>query len=207
MMLSAKEFGMKSFRVENTNIRVQKLTPDFPIGTGMGGTNGDRSNRAMTVMCSVAADPLDESQWFDRTFRPAKNLVHPAEAFLHGIKRLCPAIHFNTFNAAAAKGRRVAKQQQDQSSAKVRRKAFVAPTAAMKAAINPKKLPAGSHATDAESRFMSRGKENKKQDARAAKKREEKRRNNEMGARGGDVENPKPLKKKRRREEKVGDAL
>jgi len=199
-MLTSKDFKPKFLVVKNTNIRVQKSTP--PI-TAASASHADRCNTALAIMCSIEADPVNEAEWFDRTFRPERNLIHPSEAFLHGIKRLSPAIHFNTFNADIARSRRIAKQQQDQASAKKRKAALVAPTVAMKAALNPKKLPAGSKATDDESRFLSRGKENKRQDALALKRREEKKAKNDMR---GDTENAIP-RKKRRREQRVGDSL
>ncbi len=116
----------------------------------------------LEIFCSIQRDPSDALQWLEQTLRPQRNLVRPSEAYVQGLKVVRPALHFNTFNAEKAKCRRVDKQRKDQSNATQRRKAMMAPTAALKAALNPKRLPPGSQATPAENRLLMKGEKNKR---------------------------------------------
>ena len=169
-MLEERDFRNKSRRVKGTNITVQKLTPSgethqndlSSLGRKRQRTAVAESNAAMHIFCNIHSDPQEEVRWFEKTFRPERMLIHPSEAYLQGLKKLRPALHFNTFDVVKAKGRRVSKQQQDQAAAKKRREALVAPTAALKAALNSKRLPPGSAATDAEQGLLMRGKKNKR---------------------------------------------
>ena len=223
-MLGERDFVHRSRRVRGTNITVQKLAPTVPqhgetIATGV--ADQERrinasavaaNNIAMNIFCSIHSDPQEELRWFDKTFRPERLLIHPSEAYLQGLKKLRPALHFNTFEVAKAKGRRVAKQQQDQAAAKKRREALVAPTAALKAVQNPKRLPPGSAATSDEQGLLMRGVKNKRfVEAHIAKMRAKRkgfaaRMQDEAAVSAADAEKTRP-KKKVRRELRTGDAL
>jgi hypothetical protein len=58
--------------------------------------------------------------------------------------------------------RRNQKRIRDQKIADERRRSRMAPTAAIKAVTNPKKLPSGSSATEEEKKFLLRDKEMKR---------------------------------------------
>lgn len=88
---------------------------------------------------------------------------------MQGIKTLRPALNFHTFDLAKSKLRRLAKQEKDKMTALERRKQRVAPTAALKAALNPHRiLRTGTEAPDDEARFLSRGKSKNKKHARTS---------------------------------------
>jgi hypothetical protein len=163
-MLEESDFQNRSRWVRGTNITVQKLTPSLKnTASSAAAVSGQAaSSTAMHIFCSVHEDPSDELKWHEKTLRPERLLVHPSEAFVEGLKKVRPALHFNTFDSAKAKERRVQKQKQDQANAKERRAALVAPTAALKVALNPKRLPPGSSATAAENGLLMRGAKNKR---------------------------------------------
>jgi hypothetical protein len=119
------------------------------------------TERTLALMHSIDADDNNELSWM-KTLRPARSLIHPAEAFLQGIKKLRPALHFNTFDESKLASRRSAKRQKEKRAALKRRDERMVPTVAMKA-VNLKKIPrTGGHATTEEVKFLSRGKENKR---------------------------------------------
>jgi hypothetical protein len=160
----------------------------------------------MEIFCTIKEDPAVEINWVEKTLRPERLLTHPAQAYIEGLKTVRPALHFNTFDAAKARDRRVRKQLQDQASAKQRKAALVAPTAALKAALNPKKLPPGNPATVDENRMVTRGEKNKRMNARHAEKMRAKRRQGRLTA---DVPETDARAHKRPRREGVrtGDKL
>ncbi|EPY39311.1 hypothetical protein AGDE_04617 [Angomonas deanei] len=125
-----------SKKVKDTNIVVVK-----PAGEG-------ETDPHTALLHAIADDDKTEILWFTRTLRPERNLIHPAEAFLQGIKELRPAPVFNTFNVKKAKERRLIKQEYDRKKHLERRKAAVAPTAAFKDALNPRKLPRNYHTSE-----------------------------------------------------------
>eukprot|EP00796_Vickermania_ingenoplastis_P010675 gene10675-7419_t len=144
-------------RVKGSNITVEKAA------------NDGVEDESLVLLHSIANDDQAEVQWYQKNLRPARNLVHPSEAFIQGIKALRPAAVFNTFDIKKAKLRRLTKQQKDKRKAMDRRKKEIAPTAAFKASINPHKTPrVGGHATAEEARFLSRGK--KRIDSKEGKK-------------------------------------
>lgn len=153
---SLNEVAPKHLRktIKGTNIVVQKNAAD-------GVKDAD-----LALLHSIAADDATEVLWFNRNLRPSKNLIHPSEIFLQGIKTLRPAAVFNTFDLKKSKLRRLAKQQKDKMKALERRKKEVAPTAAFRAAIDPHKVPrTGGHATAEETRLFSRGTSKKQKKA------------------------------------------
>lgn len=143
--------------VRGTNIVVQKNASD-----------GVRDPCIM-LLHGIAADDATEVLWFNRNLRPSKNLIHPSEGFLQGIKALRPAAVFNTFDLKKSKLRRLAKQHKDKLTATARRRREVAPTAAFRAAIDPRKVPRiGGHATAEEVRVLSRGDKKTRKSAKKA---------------------------------------
>ncbi|KAK7198300.1 hypothetical protein NESM_000787500 [Novymonas esmeraldas] len=133
-------------RVKGTNIEVRKEVVD------------DTTDTSLALLHSIHADDETELRWFHSALRPERNLIHPADAFLHGIKALRPATVFNTFDVKKAKLRRLTKHEKDKATAMTRRKKEVAPTAAYKAAVNPHKTPrTGGAAPADEARVLSRG--------------------------------------------------
>lgn len=137
-----------------TNIRVRAV--DVPANAQQ-----NFNDRTLALMHAIDTDVREELDWM-KTLRPARSLIHPAEAFLQGIKKLRPALHFNTFDESKLASRRASKRQKEKRAALKRRDERMAPTAAMKA-VNLKKTPrTGGHATEEEVRFLSRGKENKR---------------------------------------------
>ncbi|PBJ72510.1 hypothetical protein BCY84_15527 [Trypanosoma cruzi cruzi] len=140
--------------IKGTNIIVQKSATD-----GV-------EDAHLRMMYAIAADDKNEVLWWRNTLRPERNLTHPSEAFLQGIKALRPSARFNTFDIEKARLRRLVKQKKDKHRFLERRKREVAPTAAMKASINPHKVPrTGGQAPDEEIRFLSRGRKSSTQSA------------------------------------------
>ncbi|RNF00235.1 uncharacterized protein Tco025E_08849 [Trypanosoma conorhini] len=145
MVASAVPRQRKKF-VKGTNIIVQKSATD------------DVQDAHLSMTYAIAADDKSEAAWWQNTLRPERNLTHPSEAFLQGIKALRPSARFNTFDAQKARLRRLVKQEKDKRAWLQRRTREVAPTAAMKASVNPHKVPrTGGHAPAEEVRLLSRG--------------------------------------------------
>ncbi|CBZ23268.1 conserved hypothetical protein [Leishmania mexicana MHOM/GT/2001/U1103] len=179
-------------RVKGTNVEVRKEVTD------------DSTDAHLALLYSIHADDETELRWLHNTLRPERNLVHPSDAFLHGIKALQPAAVFNTFDAQKAKLRRLTKYEKDKASAMKRRKEEMAPTAAYKAAVNPHKTPrTGGAAPADEVRVLSRGM-NKAQKARSRARTAHK-----SGKVVSDAEAPKAFftKWKKRKQEKIGRGL
>jgi hypothetical protein len=139
--------------VKGTNIVVKRSIPVLELQ--------DPSERIISLIRSIDADDRQEVLWM-RTLRPERNLIRPEEAFLQGIKTLRPAFRFNTFDVNKMNERRNQKRIRDQKIADERRRSRMAPTAAIKAVTNPKKLPSGSSATEEEKKFLLRDKEMKR---------------------------------------------
>lgn len=134
--------------VKGTNIEVHKSAAD-----------GDDVSKHLRLLYSINPDDENELRWFHATLRPERNLVHPSDSFLQGIKALHPAAVFNTFDMKKAKLRRLTKHEKDKLSAVQRRKKEMTPTAAYKASVNPHKTPrTGGAAPMEEVRLLSRGK-------------------------------------------------
>lgn len=143
----------KARAIKGTNIEVRALqTPE---------DHENFTEKTIALLKSIDADDRTEELWL-RTLRPERSLIHPAEAFLQGIKKLRPALDFNTFDLNKAKKRRVAKRERDQAVAQKRRDAKMVPTAAMRAINARKQTRTGGHATEEEVRFLSRGKPNQR---------------------------------------------
>ncbi|ESL10972.1 hypothetical protein TRSC58_01287 [Trypanosoma rangeli SC58] len=150
MVANAAPRQRKKF-VKGTNIIVQKSATD-----GV-------QDAHLRMMYAISADDKSEAVWWENTLRPERNLTHPSEAFLHGIKALRPSARFNTFDAQKARLRRLVKQEKDKRKWLKRRQKEVAPTAAMKASVNPHKVPrTGGHAPAEEVRLLSRGRKSSK---------------------------------------------
>ncbi|KAG5487470.1 hypothetical protein LSCM1_07425 [Leishmania martiniquensis] len=133
-------------RVKGTNVEVRKELAD------------DNTDTPQVLLHSIHADDEIELRWFHNTLRPERNLVHPSDTFLQGIKELHPAAVFNTFDLKKAKLRRLTKFEKDKATTMKRRLKEVAPTAAYKAAVNPHKTPrTGGAAPADEVRVLSRG--------------------------------------------------
>ena len=96
--------------------------------------------RAIGILREIAQDDQDEAQWLDK-LRPDKNLIHPSEAFAQGIKRLRPAISFNTYDPKKAKAQRRLRQAKAKEAYEKRRSQRVVPTVGLKNAMNPHKVP------------------------------------------------------------------
>ncbi|CAM41516.1 conserved hypothetical protein [Leishmania braziliensis MHOM/BR/75/M2904] len=176
-------------RIKGTNVEVRKEVTD------------DNTDAQSALLYSIHADDETELRWLHNTLRPERNLVHPSDAFLRGIKTLHPAAIFNTFDVKKAKLRRLTKHERDKATAMKRRKEEVAPTAAYKAAVNPHKTPrTGGAAPADEVRVLSRGM-NKSQKARSRRRAAHKS--------GKVAEAPKTFftKWKKRKQEKIGRGL
>ncbi|KPI83325.1 hypothetical protein ABL78_7646 [Leptomonas seymouri] len=133
-------------RLKGTNVEVRKEVAD------------DDTDVHLALLYSISADDETELRWFHNALRPERNLVHPSDAFLQGIKALRPAAIFNTFDVKKARLRRLTKHERDKATAMKRRKEEMAPTAAYKAAVNPHKTPrTGGQAPVEEVRVLSRG--------------------------------------------------
>nr|CCC92851.1 conserved hypothetical protein [Trypanosoma congolense IL3000] len=121
--------------VEGTNIVVQNVS-----------IRDEEGNTCRALLHAIEADDEGEVKWWDAALRPKANLVNPSVAFLRGIKTLRPATHFNTFDLKKSRLRRLEKQKKDRERYLARREREIAPTAAMKASLNPHKVPrTGGH--------------------------------------------------------------
>ncbi|KAG5507866.1 hypothetical protein JIQ42_07157 [Leishmania sp. Namibia] len=178
-------------RVKGTNVEVRKEVTD-------------NTDAPLALLYSIHADDETELRWFHNTLRPERNLIHPSDAFLHGIKELHPAAVFNTFDLKKAKLRRLTKHEKDKATAMKRRKKEVAPTAAYKAAVNPHKTPrTGGAAPADEVRVLSRG-------MNKAQKAQSRTRAAYKSGKAVDASNaPKTFftKWKKRKQEKIGRGL
>lgn len=144
--------GSKTAFVRGTNIAVTHLPDDSSVNA---------NDRVIRMIKSIDVDDDLEVNW-TKTLRPERSLIHPAEAFLQGQKKLRPSLVFSTFDSTKAKSRRAARRVKEQTKALHRRTEKMAPTAAMKA-VNLRKIPkTGGHATNEEAEFLSRGKANKR---------------------------------------------
>lgn len=181
-------------RIKGTNVEVQKAVTD------------DNTDTRLALLYAIAADDETELRWFHNTLRPERNLVHPSDAFLQGIKSLRPAAVFNTFDMAKAKLRRMTKHEKDKATALQRRKKEMAPTAAYKAAVNPHKTPrTGGQATAEEVRVLSRGM-NKEQRMRSRTRAARKAGRAAGGKEGGETKKYF-TKWKQQKKEKIGRGL
>jgi hypothetical protein len=113
-------------RIANTNIVVASLA--------------EAAHPTIALWNSVGRDDEADAAWF-KTLRPRHMLVDPAEAFNLGVKLLRPAIQFATFDAALAKRRRAQRRAKHAEATEANKAARLAPPKALKAALNPKKLP------------------------------------------------------------------
>lgn len=180
-------------RIKGTNVEVRKEVTD------------DNTDARLALLYSIGADDETELRWFHNTLRPERNLVHPSDAFLHGIKNLRPAAVFNTFDVKKAKLRRLTKHEKDKATAMQRRKKEMAPTAAYKAAVNPHKTPrTGGQAPAEEVRLLSRGM-NKEQKARSRSRVA--RKANATSGKGASEDKTYFTKWKKRKNEKIGRGL
>lgn len=180
-------------RIKGTNVEVRKEVTD------------DNTDAQLALLYSISADDETELRWFHNTLRPERNLVHPSDAFLQGIKALRPAAVFNTFDVKKAKLRRLTKHEMDKASALQRRKKEMAPTAVYKAAVNPHKTPrTGGQAPADEVRVLSRGM-SKEQKARS-RARVAKKAAKASGASAGESKGYF-TKWKKRKQEKIGRGL
>jgi len=134
--------------LKGTNVEIHKDAAD-----------GNDVSRQLQLLYAIHPDDENELRWFHATLRPERNLVHPCDSFLQGIKALRPAAVFNTFDVKKAKLRRLTKHEKDKLSALQRHKKEVVPTVAYKASVNPHKTPrTGGAAPVEEVRLLSRGK-------------------------------------------------
>ncbi|KPA75499.1 hypothetical protein ABB37_08396 [Leptomonas pyrrhocoris] len=180
-------------RIKGTNVEVRKDVTD------------DNTDAQLALLYSIGADDETELHWFHNTLRPERNLVHPSDAFLHGIKVLRPAAVFNTFDVKKAKLRRLTKHEKDKITAMTRRKTEMAPTAAYKAAVNPHKTPrTGGQAPIEEVRVLSRGM-SKAQKARSRARVAHKAGTTSGGAASG--QKTYFTKWKKRKQERIGRGL
>lgn len=192
--------------IPGTNIRVQRLVPLADS------QQADPTQHIISLYESIEQDDTLERSWA-RTLRPARSLIHPAEAFAQGIKVLRPALVFSTFQADKAKARRLARREREQNVAKQRRAARMTPTAAMKATMNMKKVPrTGGQATAEETRILSRGSKAKKAKTAGGVKKQEKTKAlgnmseaELLAAEQRDASKERP--KKKQRAEKIGTRL
>jgi hypothetical protein len=145
-----------------TNIRVRSLGSDVqtsalaramaaPAPKCVGGQNVIRAavalTRAREALAALQPDDDVELSWINR-LRPRRALIAPAEAFSQAVKRLMPALDFNTYDEALAKSRRAERRERQERVTAERRAQQVAPTAAMRAALDPKKLPKDNAASE-----------------------------------------------------------
>lgn len=224
--ITAMAGGGKKVRrraIQGTNIVVQSLTDAAGSSTGhSGGISSSSStttfaDASMRLLHTIDRDDPTERKWLE-TLRPERSLIHPAEAFLQGIKKVRPALDFNTFRMKKSKARRVARREQEQTKALQRRDARMVPTALMRS-INAKKGPKGGtgHATEDEIRMLSRGKPNQRALQHMASHLKKKKRTAKQVEGGDDVirageKDPKRAKKatghgrdrKRAKRERIG---
>jgi hypothetical protein len=139
---------MRTRVVKGTNIRVQALvdvdeavTAYAPLVSPSLITQWSNAREGLR---SLAPDDVIESSWVDR-LRPLRALIAPTDAFAQGIKRVGPAINFNTYDATLAKSRRAARRERQQQVTDSRRSATIVSPVALKAPMDPKKLPKESH--------------------------------------------------------------
>ncbi len=90
----------------------------------------------------------DPSSVFFDSLRPEKKLIDPSEAFAQATKTLRPAVKFNTYDKKIAKKNRQAKRDLHAQATAKRREERMAPNPALRAALNPKKLPPASMITN-----------------------------------------------------------
>lgn len=191
--------GTRARQISGTNIRVKAV--EAPASSHQSFTD-----RTLALMHSIEPDDRNEVAWM-QTLRPERSLIHPAEAFLQGIKKLRPALHFNTFDETKLASRRAAKRQKENRAANKRREARMAPTAAMKS-VNLKKIPrTGGHATQEEVNLLSRGKQNKRamDHIAAFHHNKAKRKDSEAGIMG--AKKSKKVAPKKVRAAKIGSKL
>lgn len=144
--------------IANTNITLQRLTPHEVDLTPIG------------VLSAIRPDVISEAAWFNETFRPQQNLMPAIEAFLQSIKRVGAARDFASFDQDKAKQRRQKKFERDKQVAAERRAKAVAPTAALRAALNPKKLPPSRGPTQAEHEVFNTQLDKRRDEAQLKKK-------------------------------------
>lgn len=198
--------------IKGTNIVVQTLEPSSSAHASF-------EDRSIAMLNSIDRDDATEVQWL-RTLRPERSLIHPAEAFLQGIKKLRPALDFNTFDMKKSKARRATRRTQEQAKALKRREERLVPTSAMRAINSKRGTRSGGHATSDEVRLLSRGKENQRALAHIAAFQAKKKTRTKRAAEGDDVKgssDPTEGKKrkpsqhgrdrKRRKREKIGQGI
>lgn len=127
---------------------------------------------ALERLRALRPDDAAERRWL-ASLRPDKNLCEPAEAFAQGVKQLRPALRFHTFDAAKARARRREVQETQRAVFAARRAAQVAPTVAMKSALDPHKVMPDRGAA-ARARAKARGAKGRTAGARRAKAPKEK---------------------------------
>jgi hypothetical protein len=99
------------------------------------------------ALATLGPDDEVELSWIDR-LRPRRNLIAPAEAFAQAVKRLMPAVDFNTYDEQRAKSRRAELRERQERVTEERRAQRLLPTAAMRSALDPRKLPKDNGAAD-----------------------------------------------------------
>ena len=136
--------------VKGTNIRVESLGADVhtaglvhAVRRGATGPGVDacvaRLVKARSALAELPADDDVELSWIDR-LRPRRALIAPAEAFAQTVKRLMPAVDFNTYDEEMAKSRRAERRERQEEVTKARRAADMVPSVGLKTALDPRKL-------------------------------------------------------------------
>ena len=90
-------------------------------------------------MKAIRPDDRSEVQWLVAQ-RPLKNLVSPAEAFVHGIKTLTSSVDFATFDAYKSRSRRLQRQKVQDRKTTQHKQQRVTPSLAIKAIGDSRKL-------------------------------------------------------------------
>jgi len=132
-------------KIKGTNISVKSLRPStFSNQLSEHSTlrfESDPFNlQTQELLHSLKSDDPGEIRWL-QSLRPEKCLTHPSEAFTQGIKKLRPAIHFNSYDGKLVRKQRLKRQKAQLAAYEARRKAQVVPTIGMKTALNPHKIP------------------------------------------------------------------
>jgi hypothetical protein len=116
---------MASKQVRGTTIAVQSLA--------------EAANPQLQALRSIEPDDAAELRWIDR-LRPLRSLIRPADAFAQGIRRLSPAVDFDTYDAGLARSNRAAKRARQNEVTEERRRARVTPSVMMKNALDARRM-------------------------------------------------------------------
>lgn len=125
---------------QNSSRAVKRIAGTNIVAKRLEDRSSDANEEKVRLLRLLQSDDPREMAWLAQQ-RPEPRLQNAAEAFLQGVKKLRPAINFNTFDAKKARSTRRRKQEQHEEATKERRAKRITPTVAMKAALNPRRVP------------------------------------------------------------------